>query len=273
MKQLKKLFTLLAISGLAVSLAACGGSSSGDDSKKPTTDNSDEVFVVGFDQNFPPFGFVNEDGDFDGFDIELAKEAAKRMDMEIALQPIDWDAKDMELESGTIDCIWNGFTINGREDQYTWTDAYMDNSQVVVVRSDSGIEDLAGLEGKIVEVQKESSAQSAIDENEELKNTFADYLQVADYNTAMMDLESGAVDAVAMDIYVAKDQIAEKGDAMKILDESISSEQYGVGFVKGNEELRDKVQEVLLEMVKDGTFKEISEKWFDGVDVSILKAE
>jgi polar amino acid transport system substrate-binding protein len=249
-----------------LTLVACGSS-------EKKTDNDDKTLVVGFDQNFPPFGFQDDNGEYTGFDIELAKEAAKRMDMEIVLQPIDWDAKDMELESGTIDCIWNGFTINGREDQYTWTDAYMDNSQVVVVRADSGIETLADLEGKIVEVQKESSAQSAIDDNEELKSTFGDYLQVADYNTAMMDLESGAVDAIAMDIFVAKDQIANKDGQMKILEETISTEQYGVGFLKGNTELRDQVQDVLKEMVKDGTFKEISEKWFDGADVCILKAE
>lgn len=266
MKQLKKVLSLLVLSCLTLTLVACGSS-------EKKTDNDDKTLVVGFDQNFPPFGFQDDNGEYTGFDIELAKEAAKRMDMEIVLQPIDWDAKDMELESGTIDCIWNGFTINGREDQYTWTDAYMDNSQVVVVRADSGIETLADLEGKIVEVQKESSAQSAIDDNEDLKSTFGDYLQVADYNTAMMDLESGAVDAIAMDIFVAKDQIANKDGQMKILEETISTEQYGVGFLKGNTELRDQVQDVLKEMVKDGTFKEISEKWFDGADVCILKAE
>ena len=264
MNAIKKLLSVLVLSCMTLVMVACSSNSSG---------NDDNTLIVGFDQNFPPFGFQDENGDYTGFDIELAQEAAKRMGVEIVLQPIDWDAKDMELESGTIDCIWNGFTINGREDQYTWTDAYMDNSQVVVVRSDSGIDDLAGLEGKIVEVQKESSAQSAIDDNEELKNSFSQYLQVADYNTAMMDLESGAVDAIAMDIFVAKDQIANKDGAMKILDESISSEQYGIGFLKGNEELRDQVQDVLKEMVKDGTFKSISEKWFDGVDVCILKAE
>ena len=160
MKQLKKVLSFLVLSCLTLTLVACGSS-------EKKTDNDDKTLVVGFDQNFPPFGFQDDNGEYTGFDIELAKEAAKRMDMEIVLQPIDWDAKDMELESGTIDCIWNGFTINGREDQYTWTDAYMDNSQVVVVRADSGIETLADLEGKIVEVQKESSAQSAIDDNEE----------------------------------------------------------------------------------------------------------
>lgn len=253
-------------------LVGCGSKSSSGSDKAASGDNDDDTFVVGFDENFPPFGYVGDDGEYTGFDIDLAKECAKRMNMKIVLQPIDWDSKDMELASGTIDCIWNGFTINGREDQYTWTSPYMDNSQVVVVRSDSGIHSLSDLAGKTVEVQKESSAQSALedDDHSELLSSFGDFLTVADYNTALMDLEQGTVDAVAMDIFVAKDQIAARGDdTFQILDEQISSEQYAVGFLKGNTELRDEVQKTLYDMVQDGTFKEISEKWFD-TDVCIL---
>ena len=267
MKNRKKLFALALAGAMVLTMAACV-------SKKGTAEssgeNDDNTFVVGFDQDFPPFGYVGDDGEFTGFDIELATECAKRMGQEIVLQPIDWDAKDMELESGTIDCIWNGFTVNGREDQYTWTDAYMDNSQVVVVRADSGIKTLEDLAGKIVEVQKESSAQSALEENEELSGSFSQLLTVGEYNTAIMDLESGAVDAVAMDVFVAKDQIADKNGELIILDEQISTEQYAVGFLKGNTKLRDEVQKTLLEMVADGTFAEISQKWFD-TDVCILE--
>ncbi len=258
MKNMKKVLALVMAGCMMFGMAACG--------KKA----SEDTFIVGFDQDFPPFGYVGDDGEFTGFDIELATECAKRMGKEIVLQPIDWDAKDMELESGTIDCIWNGFTMNGREDQYTFTDPYMDNSQVVVVKKNSGITDLAGLAGKIVEAQKESSAQSAIEDNETLLNSFAQFLTVGEYNTALMDLESGAVDAVAMDIFVAKDQIADKNGELVILDEQISTEQYGVGFYKGNTKLRDEVQSTLLEMVKDGTFAKISEKWFD-TDVCTLQ--
>ena len=136
--------------------------------------------------------------------------------------------------------------------------------------ADSGIEKLADLAGKIVEVQKESSAQSALEENTDLSGSFAQLLTVGEYNTAIMDLESGAVDAIAMDIFVAKDQLADKGDELVILDEQISSEKYAVGFLKGNTELRDQVQKTLEEMVADGTFAEISKKWFDS-DVCILK--
>lgn len=266
---MKKLTAVVLAGAMALSLVACGSSKKSSDPIADTA-SDDNQFVVGFDQDFPPFGYVGEDGEFTGFDIELATECAKRMGKEIVLQPIDWDAKDMELESGTIDCIWNGFTMDGREDLYTWTDAYMDNSQVVVVRADSGIETLDDLSGKIVEVQKESSAQSALEDNTELSDTFAQLLTVGEYNTAIMDLESGAVDAIAMDIFVAKDQIADKDGELVILDEQISSEQYAVGFLLGNTSLRDEVQATLEEMVADGTFAEISEKWFDA-DVCILK--
>ena len=193
------------------------------------------------------------------------------MNKKIKLQPIDWDAKDMELDSGTIDCIWNGFTMNGRENKYTWTKPYMNNRQVVVVKKASKIATLKDLAGKIMEVQKDSSAQSAIDANKELKSSFKNYLSVADYNTAMMDLESGAVDAVAMDEFVAKKQIEGKENTYTILDESISSEQYAVGFKKGNTKLRDEVEKTLIAMVKDGTFAKISKKWFKA-DYGILKA-
>lgn len=267
MKNVKRMLALLMAMVMVFSLAACGG-------KESDEKNDENTFVVGFDQDFPPFGYVGDDGQFTGFDIELAVECAKRMGVEIKLQPIDWDAKDMELVSGTIDCIWNGFTITGREDDYTWTDPYMDNSQVVVVRTDSGITSLADLAGKIVEVQKESSAQSALEDDEDeamvtLLGSFGEFRTIGDYNTAMMDLESGAVDAIAMDIFVAKDQLKDKDGTMVILDEQISTEQYAIGFKKGNTELRDKVQDTLMDMVEDGTFAEISEKWF-GTDVCIL---
>ncbi len=239
-----------------------------------STAKREDTFVVGFDQNFPPFGYKDKNGEYTGFDIDLAKECAKRMNKKLVLRPIDWDSKDMELETKNIDCIWNGFTINGRENDYEWTKPYMDNSQVVVVRKDSGIKKLEDLSGKVVDVQMDSSAETALksDENKALLESFKGNTTkaVADYNTAMMDLESSAADAVAMDIFVAKDQIKGKEDKFIILDEQISTEQYGVGFYKGNTKLKNEVEKTMKEMVKDKTFKKISEKWFD-TDVCILK--
>ena len=228
------------------------------------------TFTVGFDQDFPPMGFVDDEGGFTGFDIELAEEAAKRLGLEFVPQPIAWDSKDMELNSGTIDCIWNGFTINGREDDYAWSDPYLDNKQVFVVAEDSGITDWDGLAGKVVEVQADSSAEAALNDNKELTDTFGTLQAVADYNTAFMDLESGAVDAIAMDIVVAGYQIEQREGGFTILDQEISSEQYGVGFALDNTELRDKVNDTLKEMASDGTLAEISEKWF-GEDITIIE--
>ncbi|HAG68927.1 MAG TPA: ABC transporter substrate-binding protein [Lachnospiraceae bacterium] len=225
---------------------------------------NDGVFTVGFDASFPPYGYQDENGDYVGFDLDLAAEVCNRRGWELKLQPVDWDSKDMELSSGTIDCIWNGFTMSeDRLDKYEWTEPYVDNSQVFVVEKDSGISVKSDLAGKIVTVQTDSSALEALqsEDSKELTDSFAELVIVPDYNTAFLNLESGAVDAVAMDIGVAEYQISSRGDSYMILDDELISEQYGVGFLKGNTELRDQVQETLNEMAEDGAFMEIAEKW------------
>ena len=155
--------------------------------------DADTTFTVGFDQDFPPMGFVGDDGEFTGFDLDLAAEVAKRLGKEIKYQPIAWDAKDMELTSGNIDCIWNGFSTKNREDKYTWTKPYMKNDQVFVVRSDSDINSFEDLAGKTVEVQIDSSAEAVLKENTELSGTFTKLQTVADFNTGFMDLEMGEI--------------------------------------------------------------------------------
>ncbi len=237
--------------------------------ESPSAEGEGGTFIVGFDQDFPPMGFVGDDGEFTGFDLALAEETAKRLGLTFTPQPIAWDSKDMELESGNIDCIWNGFTMTGREDNYTWTEPYMANTQVFVVAKDSGISSQADLAGKVVEVQIDSSAEAALKEASDLTASFGQLLTTADYNTAFMDLEQGAVDAIAMDVIVAGYQIKQRNADFVILDDSLSEEEYGVGFKKGNEELRDKVQGALEEMAADGTLKRISEEWF-GEDITTI---
>ena len=233
--------------------------------------DSKTTFTVGFDQDFPPMGFVGDDGEFTGFDLDLAAEVARRLGKEIKYQPIAWDAKDMELSSGTIDCIWNGFSTQNREDKYTWTKPYMKNDQVFVVRSDSDINSFDDLAGKTVEVQIDSSAEAVLKENTKLSDTFGKLQTVADFNTGFMDLEMGGVDALAMNSVVANYQITKRdAEDFKVLDTPLSSEEYAVGFKLGNEALRDEVQKALDEMKADGTLKTISEKWF-GKDVTILE--
>ena len=244
--------------------------SEGDDTETRQAERTDETseggtFTVGFDQDFPPMGFVGEDGEYTGFDLELAQETAKRLGLTYVAQPIAWDAKNMELESGNIDCIWNGFTMTGREDEYTWSEPYMENSQVVVVMEDSGIETLEDLAGKIVEVQADSSAEAALKEMPDLTSTFGTLQTTPDYNTAFMDLEMG----IAMDVIVAGYQMQEREGSFKILEESLASEEYAIGFKKGNTELCEKVQQTLEEMAADGTMAEISEKWF-GEDITTV---
>ena len=227
-------------------------------------------FTVGFDQEFPPMGFVGDDGQFTGFDLDLAKEVASRLGLEFVPQPINWDAKDMELDSGNIDCIWNGFTMQGREDDYTWVGPYMANNQVFVVTADSDIASKADLAGKAVEVQKDSSGLAALQGEAELSTSFGSMTEVADYNTALMDLESGACDAVCMDSIVAGYQIKSSGKDMKILDDTLAAEEYGIGFKKGEDELAKAVYDTLMAMKDDGTVAKISNDWF-GSDVFTLK--
>ena len=230
-------------------------------------ENNDSTLIVGFDAEFPPYGYKDENGEYVGFDLDLAAEVCERRGWELVKQPIDWNSKDMELSSGSIDCIWNGFTINGRENEYTWSVPYVDNSQVVIVKKDSGIVTLADLAGKIVVVQTDSSAlaaftgEGATEENLALCKSFEELQQVADYNSAFMNLESGMVDAICMDIGVAQFQVESRGDEYILLEEYVSSEAYGVGFKLGNEELRDAVQDTLREMEEDGTFAAIADEW------------
>ena len=222
------------------------------------------TFTVGFDAEFPPYGYMDENGDYTGFDLDLAQEVCDRNGWELVKQPIDWDSKDMELNSGNIDCIWNGFTINGREDDYTWSDPYLNNEQVMVVTSDSGIETLADLAGKNVVVQAASAALDALnsEDNKELTNSFASLTENPDYNTAFMNIDSGAADAVAVDIGVAKYQLAQREEGKyKILDEPIQSEQYGIGFAKGNEELRDTVWAEVMKLYDEGEIDKLAEQY------------
>lgn len=233
-------------------------------------DGARTTFTVGFDAEFPPYGYMDENGEYVGFDLDLAAEVCERQDWKLVKQPINWDTKDMELSSGSIDCIWNGFTMNGREDEYTWSAPYIDNSQVFVVAQDAGISTKDDLAGKVVGVQADSSALAALEDEESQENldlaaSFASLNQFADYNTAFMELEAGSIDALAMDIGVANYQLKQREGYVILGDndenEYLATEQYAIGFLLGNDELKDTVESTLLQMVDDGTFNEIAEKY------------
>ena len=274
MKRAPGFAAVLMAAAMVFTMAGCGSSKDADTSAKKETktedskdkENSDKQFIVGFDAEYPPYGYKDDNGEYVGFDLDLAQEVCARNGWELVKQPIDWDSKDMELNSGSIDCIWNGFTMTGREDDYTWSKPYVDNSIVVVVKEGSGIEKKEDLAGKVIAVQADSSGLAALtdeednEENLKLAASFSDLQQVADYNTAFMNLEAGAVDAIVVDIGVADYQL-ESRTGFVMLDDKIRTEQYAVGFKLGNEELRDQVQSTLDEMVKDDTFDDIAKKW------------
>lgn len=220
-----------------------------------------QQLIVGFDAEFPPFGYLAADGTYDGFDLAMAEELCERLGWEFKAVPIDWNSKDTELKGGNINCIWNGFTYTGRENEYTWSDPYVDNSIVVVVKADSGIKTLADLAGKTVMAQTASSAVDGIDGNEAFKNSLKEVVQLADYNTGFLELKQGTVDAVAADIGVAAYQVAQNGSDYVILEEAISTEQYAVGFLLGNTELRDAVNAELKKMAADGTMLNIAKNY------------
>lgn len=267
---MKKTLALLLCGVMSMALlAGCGN----DSAPAANTDGTNEgaeasgerkTFTVGFDAEYPPYGYMDDNGEYTGFDLELAQAVCDMEGWELVKTPIDWDSKDMELNSGSIDCIWNGFTINGREDDYTWSDPYCDNSQVVVVAENSGITTLADLAGKTVGVQAASAALDVLSDEEQQKDladTFGTLQQFSDYNSAFTELMAGSLDAIAIDIGVANYQIESRGEGYVILSETLNSEQYGIGFKLGNEALRDIVNADVKKLAEDGTVAELAEKY------------
>ncbi|MCR5698841.1 MAG: amino acid ABC transporter substrate-binding protein [Treponemataceae bacterium] len=263
MKKLTKVVSVLLVAFLAFALCGCKKD------KAPKADNSltavkeKGIFVLGLDDSFPPYGYRDEDQNIVGYDIDLAKEVCSRIGVELVCQPIDWNSKEQELNTGKIDCIWNGFTMNEeRLAAMAFTTAYVDNSQVAVVKADAAYTDLASLAGKKIGLQAGSSAAEAVESAEEFATSVKEIVEFKDNLTALMDLEIGGVDAVVLDIGVAENAI-QQGRSFKIISESVASEKYGVGFRKADVALRDAVQNALEEMVADGTMETIDQKWFN----------
>ena len=288
----KKVLSVILAGVVAAAMAGCGNGDSQATSGKSTSASSgssadstsaagtgveDGVFTVGFDAEYPPYGYMDENGEYTGFDLELAQAVCDLEGWELEKKPINWDSKDMELNSGSIDCIWNGFTMNGREDDYTFSVPYVDNSQVIVVAEGSGIESLSDLAGKVVGVQAASAALDLLQSEEEggqkaLADTFGSLNEFADYNTAFTELQAGALDALAIDIGVAKYQLNSRGEGFQMLDETLNTEQYAIGFKLGNQELCDIVNADLKKLAEDGTVNTLAEK-YEIADMVSLKAE
>ena len=237
--------------------------------------NPDSAFVIGFNSEFPPFGYVSDNATYTGFDIELAQEVAKRNNWTFKAQPlINWNTKKVSLDSKEIDCIWSEFTINGRENDYLWTKPYFNNTKYVVVNKDSNITTLDDLNGTVLEVQKGSSILNTIAKNDTLNKTFKQINQVDGYNTAFKDMVSGNCDVIILDCCLGRYMVKEKYTNTRILNETVNTEEYGVAFAKDNHELKDQVQRTLDEMYRDGTVERIAKKYSDyGVPEGLIYPE
>lgn len=269
---MKKLSAVMLIAALCLSMVmmtACGGNTEvNDESLQKVLDKGQ--FVLGLDDSFPPMGYRDENNEIVGFDIDVAKEVATRMGVELVIQPIIWDEMMMELDTYKVDCIWNGMSINEeRQKAMNLTEPYMKNRMVFVTKSNSGINSLADMMGKKVAVQNGSTAQEILEESETAK-LVDEILSFKDNVTAFMDLDSSGVDSVFLDEVVANDFITRNQKDYQVINEALADEDYAIGFRKGDQALRDKVQSILSEMKNDGTLAKISEKWF-GKDVTTVK--
>jgi polar amino acid transport system substrate-binding protein len=241
-------------------LTACGGGGSDESASSDSQYGEGFVFKHGFDLDYRPYSFVDDNGENGGFDVEMAQAVCDFYGWEYQPVPFNWDAKDAELNAGSCDCIWSGFTINGREDDYLWSEPYSDNTQKIMVKKDSGIATLADLAGKKVGVQTATSAYDLLNDEEgqkELADTFADLNVYDTYTIAITDLNAGAIDAVAVDVTRAQEAMA-NDENLVCLEENLGSEQYGIGFRKDDQELCDMVNVALEALAQDGTVAKIA---------------
>ena len=228
--------------------------------------NYKKVLVIGIDDEFAPMGFRDEQGKIIGFDVDLAEEAAKRLGVQIEFKSISWDNKEQEITSGNVDLIWNGLDITDKREEYMiFSKPYMDNRQILLIRKDDEqeINSLSDLEEKIVGTQAGSNSEDYINEDEELKNSFAEFKTYRNVKKGFELLRNRELDVLIIDEIAGRYEMIRHPDTFKTVELTIGDvTEFGIGFEKNNVELRDKVQEVFNDMIRDGTAKKISEKWF-----------
>lgn len=285
----KKTLCVILATLLVFSLIACGTKGNTKGEGNPATNNNNASnegedtslqyikdkgkFILGMDDQFPPMGFRDDNDQIVGFDIDLAEAVCDKLGVELVVQPIEWDAKEMELSTKNIDCIWNGFSITAdRQESLTMTDPYLENSISMVVRGDSDIKSMADMAGKNIALQAGSAAEESLgsESNKAFKDSLGEVKQFSDYATALMDLETKNSDAVLMDSVVAKYMIQELGKDFVVLDEALTADEYGIGFRKGDQALASAITNALSELKAEGKVKEIAEKWF-GEDITLIK--
>ncbi|NLZ34663.1 MAG: amino acid ABC transporter substrate-binding protein [Clostridiales bacterium] len=267
MKKIKNIVLGITLGVLAFSLVSCGNNKS----KEANTLEKDKL-VLGFDDTFVPMGFKDENGEYVGFDIELAKAVGEKLGKEITFQPIDWSMKETELNNGNIDFIWNGYSVTEeRKEKVAFSDVYLDNRQVIITLADADINSKKDLANKVVGAQNQSSAVDAIEKEPEVLSTFKDGSIVTfdTNNDAFMDLEAGRLDAIVADEILAKYYIKQRGEEKyKVLAEDFGKESYAIGMRKKDEALVDAINKAIDELIEEGKAAEISIKWF-GEDIVV----
>lgn len=250
----KLLLVMVTVLVAAVLLVGCGGS-------------QPKKLVIGLDDNFPPMGFRDDKNNIVGFDVDMAKEATKRLGMAVEFKPIDWSSKEAELGSKRVDVLWNGLTITEkRKENILFTNPYMENKVIIVVGVGSAVKSKADLAGKVIGVQDGSSSVDAIEKEAAVRQSFKDLKKYPDNVAALLDLKAGRIEALVVDEIVGRYYIAKKPGEYSVLSEFFGSEEYGVGLRKDDKELQAKLQKTLDEMKKDGTSAKISKQWF-GEDI------
>ena len=284
---MKKIMALLLALCVAAGFPGCvGGKAASSGAESGADESWDKVkqagrLVLGLDDAFPPMGYKDtQTGEIVGFDIDLAKEACKRLDIELKLQAVDWDNKQAELDNGNVDCLWNGFSKTPeREKSFLLSIPYMKNEQIILVKTDSSYHSLKDLAGKSVGVQSDSSAESALNDeaNKEFKASLKEIVKIDDYSKAVLEIQNGTIDAISIDEVIARFYLTKEPNAYRILENSdgspisLATEDYVVGFRKNDKALKQQIDKTLQEMAADGTMKKISEKWF-GDDVTTVKS-
>lgn len=282
MRNVKKLLSLVLAVVLAATLFAGCNNGAGANNGNQEDNSWKEVessgkLVLGMDTAFPPMGYIDEQtGDLVGFDLDVAQEVCTRLNLELVKQPINWKTQVKEINDDNVDCLWNGLSkTSGREETLLLSVPYMQNNQIILVKTDATYQNLADLKGKKLGVQSGSSAEEALNDSTEFKSSLSEVVGIDDYSKAILEMRNGTIDAIAIDEVVARYYLTKEPDAYRILMkddtnvESLAKEDYVIGFKKGDEALKNKIEETLKAMAKDGKLAEISKKWF-GEDVTTV---
>ncbi len=263
---MKRIIAMLLALAMVFALCACGSTDTNDNSDDKSTANDDvKTLVVGIDPEYPPYAYMGDDGEYTGFDVEVARAVCDLLGWNIEFFALNWDQKLVQLDSNECDCIWAGMTIldSMKKAGYVISDPYYDNTQVLLVKSDSGYSSSKDLAGKTVAVQLGTSGESLLDGDlADLKASFGNVVTCNSFLSCFTELDGGSVDAVFVDYPVAASYVAEN-EGFSIIDENLGAEQYGIAFRSGDQELCDQIQDAIDQLVENGTYKTIADKYPD----------